>query len=167
MKDTLTPTRQRFAHTFARTAPFPAPQAAVAAVVMNRHRRNNADDDGDGDNASPAGATPGRKGKGGVAAFSQRKQGQQSLDSHLANMDKNKDGMIDEDELQAGFGSASTAKGILGKYDEDGDGKLSKAELRKMRGVLCQQEDKGLRLLEPRSAVENVKAHIEEVMEVR
>ena len=85
----------------------------------------------------------------------------------MANMDKNKDGMIDEDELQAGFGSASTAKGILGKYDEDGDGKLSKAELRKMRGVLCQQEDKGLRLLEPRSAVENVKAHIEEVMEVR
>jgi hypothetical protein len=149
-------------------------QAAVAAVVTNRHRRrDNAADDGDGDNASPAGATPGRpramlgKGKGGVASFSQRKQGQQSLDVHLENMDTNKDGLVDEDELQAGFGSASTAKGILGKYDEDGDGKLSKAELRKMRGVLCQQEDKGLRLLEPRSAVENVKAHIEEVMEVR
>ena len=57
----------------------------------------------------------------------------------LEKMDSNTDGQLDEHELTAGFGSASTARRILAKYDEDGDGMLSKAELSKMRDALSQQ----------------------------
>ena len=71
-----------------------------------------------------------------------RSQRAQQVLEQLERMDSNSDGQIDEHELTAGFGSASTARGILAKYDEDGDGMLSKAELSKMRDALSQSPHK-------------------------
>ena len=76
-----------------------------------------------------------------------------------STLDKDGDGVVDMDELDIAFGRQGS--GFMAIFDADGDGKLSRDEMRAMKGAIAQKDKAGkFRVLRADAAVEMVREKI-------